>query len=130
MFDGLKKYNSLTDSPNFGFLMCVGTIGTGLLDPGGDELIDILRFFGERKKIFDVHLRNIKGRRDNFTEVYPDRGDMDFPRVMRTLRDVEYPYAIHPDHMPKHSDDKGSKEAFAFGFGYIKGLIQAANGEV
>ena len=127
MFNGLKKYNSLTESPNFGFLMCVGTIGSGLEDPGGDELIEILRFFGERKKIFGVHLRNIKGRRDDFSEWYPDRGDMDFYRVMKTLRDVDYPYAIHPDHMPHHSDDKGKKQAFAFGFGYIRAMIQAVN---
>jgi mannonate dehydratase len=127
IFNGLKTYNSLTNSPNFGFLMCIGTIGTGLKDPGGDELIDILRYFGERKKIFCVHLRNIKGSRDNFSECYPDRGDMDFYRVIKTLHDVKYSYAIHPDHMPKHRDDKGSKEAFAFAFGYIQAMIQAVN---
>ena len=129
MFNGLKTYNSLTDSPNFGFLMCVGTIGSGLVDPGGDELIDIIRYFGERKKIFGVHLRNIKGRRDDFAECYPDRGDMDFYRVIKTLRDVEYPHAIHPDHMPSHSDDKGKEQAFAFAFGYIQAMIQAVNSE-
>lgn len=127
MFEGLKTYNSLTDSPNFGFLMCMGTVGSGLKDPGGDELIDILRYFGERGKIFDVHLRNIKGRRDNFLEVYPDRGDMDFTRVMKTLHDVGYSYGIHPDHMPGHSDDRDSEEAFAFAFGYIRAMIQAVN---
>ena len=129
IFNGLKKYNSLTDSANFGFLMCVGTIGTGLLDPGGEELFDILRYFGERKNIFGVHLRNIKGHRDDFSEWYPDRGDMDFYRVIKTLRDVEYPYAIYPDHLPGHSGDPGKKQAYAFSFGYIHAMIQAVNSE-
>ena len=129
-FNGLKKYNSLTDSPNFGFLMCVGTIGEGLVDPGNDELLEIVRYFGERNKIFTVHLRNIKGRRDHFTEWYPDSGDMDFYRVMKTLRDVEYPHAVLPDHMPSipgHPDDPDRKQAYAFGFGYIQAMIQAVN---
>ena len=129
-FNGLKTYNSLTKSPNFGFLMCLGTVGSGLVDPGSDELLKIIRYFGERKKIFAVHLRNIKGRRDNFTEWYPDSGDMDFYRVMKTLRDVEYPHAVLPDHMPSipdHPDDPDRKQAYAFGFGYIQAMIQAVN---
>jgi len=131
-FNGLKKYNSLTQSPNFGFLMCVGTIGQGLVDPGSDELLKIIRYFGDRKKIFAVHLRNIKSRRDNFSEWYPDSGDMNFARVMKTLRDVEYPHAILADHMPSkpdHPDDPDRKQAYAFGFGYIQAMIQAVNAE-
>ncbi len=131
-FNGLKKYLSLTDSPNFGFLMCVGTIGEGLVDPSSDELIDIIRYFGERKKIFAVHLRNIKGSRDDFSEWYPDSGDMDFARVMKTLRDVEYPHSILADHMPSipdHPDDPDRKQAYAFSFGYIQAMIQAVNSE-
>ena len=129
-FNGLKMYSSLTDSPNFGFLMCVGTIGEGMVDPGSGELLEIIRYFGERKKIFAVHLRNIKGSRDNFSEWYPDSGDIDFARVMKTLRDVEYPHAILIDHMPSkpdHPDDPDRKQAYAFGFGYIQAMIQAVN---
>ena len=132
MFDGLKKYASLTDSPNFGFLLCIGTVGEGLVNPGGDELLEIVRYFGERKKIFTVHLRNIRGSRDHFSEWYPDSGDMDFYKVMKILRDVEYPYAVLPDHMPSipnHPDDPRRKQAYAYGFGYIKAMIQAVNSE-
>ena len=39
-------------------------------------------------------------------------------------------YMIMPDHMPIHSDDPEDRQAFAFGFGYIKALIQAVNSEV
>ena len=92
-------------------------------------MIDILKYFGERNKIFGVHLRNIKGRRDDFVETFPDRGDMDFYRVIKTLHDVDYSYGIYPDHVLRHSDDDGKKQAYAFGFGYIKGLIQAVNSE-
>jgi len=35
-----------------------------------------------------------------------------------------------PDHMPRHPDDPGSLQSFAFGYGYIRALIQAVNSEV
>ena len=55
---------------------------------------------------------------------------MDFYQVVKVLREVEYPYMIMPDHMPRHPDDTGDlggRQAYAFGYGYIKGLIQAAS---
>ena len=55
---------------------------------------------------------------------------MDFFRVMRVLRDVQFAGSILPDHMPKHGDDPGSLQSYAFGYGYIKALIQAVNSEV
>jgi hypothetical protein len=32
--------------------------------------------------------------------------------------------------MPKHTDDPDLLQAFAFGYGYIRALIQAVNAEV
>jgi len=54
---------------------------------------------------------------------------MDFFEVLRVLRDVQFAGSICPDHMPRHSDDAGSLQSYAFGYGYIKALIQAVNSE-
>jgi len=32
-----------------------------------------------------------------------------------------------PGHMPHHDDDPGQMQAFAFGFGYIKAMIQTVD---
>jgi len=87
--------------------------------------LEFIRFFGVRKKIFNVHFRNIRGRRDEFAEVYPDEGDVDMVQAMRVYREVGYDQMIMPDHMPTHADDPESLQAFAFGYGYIKALIQS-----
>ena len=63
-------------------------------------------------------------------ETYPDDGDMDFYKVMKLLRDLEYPHMVMPDHVPMHPDDPERRQAFAYGFGYIKAMIQAVNSEV
>jgi mannonate dehydratase len=55
---------------------------------------------------------------------------MDFLKIMRILRDVQFSGSICPDHMPSHPDDPGKLQAYAFGYGYIKALIHAVNSEV
>jgi len=87
-------------------------------------------FDSERGKIHQIHMRNIRGGLNDFLEVYPDEGDMDFSKVMRILRDTQFAYSICADHMPSHPDDPGKLQAFAFGNGYIKALIHAVNAEV
>jgi len=85
----------------------------------------VIRYFGSRKKIFNVHFRNIRGHRDDFIEVYPDEGDVDFVKAIHTYREVGYPYLLMPDHVPVIEGDKGGLQAFAFAYGYIRGLMQA-----
>ncbi len=122
--DGLKRFASIQESPYHGFNLCLGTTAEMLQDPAR-EIHDVIRYLGTRKKIFNIHFRNIRGRRDDFQEVYPDEGDMDMLKVAMTLREVDYEYMLMPDHMPHHPDDPRGRQAFAYGFGYIRGLLQA-----
>jgi mannonate dehydratase len=122
--DGLRKFVSIRESPRHGLNFCLGTIAEMLADPGR-ELGPIVREFGERKKIFNIHFRNIRGHRDDFREVYPDEGDVNLVDIARILRDVGYEGMLMPDHVPSHPDDPHGLQAFAFAFGYIKAILQA-----
>ncbi|MBM3738687.1 MAG: TIM barrel protein [Acidobacteria bacterium] len=124
--EGMKKFASIQESPYHGFNFCQGTVAEMLQDPA-KEIFDVIRYFGQRKKIFNVHFRNIRGKRDNFVETYPDEGDINFYRCMQVYKEVGYPYMMMPDHMPRHKDDPGAHQAFAFAYGYIKALIQAVS---
>jgi mannonate dehydratase len=129
VFEAIKRYESIVDSPYNGFQLCLGTAAEGLKNPNA-EIRPIVQYLGERGKIYQIHMRNIRGGLHNFEEVYPDEGDMDLFRVMRVLRDVQFAGSICPDHMPRHPGDPGGLQSFAFGYGYIKALIQAVNSEV
>jgi mannonate dehydratase len=122
--DGLKKFVSIQDSPYHGLNLCLGSVAEGLQNPAA-EINDVIRWFGERNKIFNIHYRNIRGRRDDFQEVYLDNGELDMLGMLRTLYEVDYEYMVMPDHVPRHPDDPGGRQAFAFAYGYIKALMQA-----
>lgn len=129
IFDAIKRYEKVVDSPYNGFQLCLGTTAEGLKSPR-TEVLPIVRYLGERGKIYQIHMRNIRGGLGKFEEVYPDEGEMNFFEVMRILRDTQFVGSLCPDHMPHHPDDRGTLQAFSFGYGYIKALIQAVNSEV
>jgi mannonate dehydratase len=135
VFEGLKRYNEICESPYHGFNFCCSVAAEGLEDPA-KELPPIVQYFAERKKIFNIHFRNIRGGLNNFSETWPDEGDVDMYELVKVLHAADYPYMLMPDHAPRHPDDKAPEgvsgrvtQAWAFQFGYIIALIQAARKE-
>jgi mannonate dehydratase len=121
--EGLKRFISIKENPYHGLNFCQGTVSE-MLDRPGEQIYDVIRYFGERKKIFNVHFRNIKGRIGNFQETFPDNGDVDMMRALRIYKDVGYDGMIMPDHAPRIPGDQGQLQAFAFEFGYIAALMK------
>ena len=124
--DGLKKFITIQESPYHGLNFCQGTISEMLQNPSV-EIYDVIRYFGSRDKIFNVHFRNIRGHRDDFLEVYPDEGDVNFVKAIQVYKEVGYPYMLMPDHVPQAPNDPNGLQSFAFCYGYIRALIQAVD---
>jgi mannonate dehydratase len=122
--DGLKRFVAMRESPYHGLNFCQGTIAEMLDDPAR-EIFDVIRWFGERGKLFNVHFRNIKGRRLDFMEAFPDEGDIDMARALAAYRDVGYQYMLMPDHVPQIDGRDPSGVAFAYCYGYIQALLDA-----
>ena len=129
VFEGIKRFAQLYDSPAHGFNLCLGSAAEGLKDPKA-EILPIIKWVGDRSQIFNIHLRNIKGGWNNFQEVYPDNGDMSFAQIIKELRDVGYDGMVMPDHIPQHEDPASGLQGHAFAFGYIKALIDVFSSEV
>jgi mannonate dehydratase len=154
--EGLKKFVQIKESPYHGLNLCIGTLSEMLMDPG-KEVFDHVRWFGTRKKIFNIHFRNIKGNRLEFSEVAPDEGVVDFAKLMMTFKEVGYDGMVQPDHVVRTTADAprgggpggpaaavpegpqggrgrgedagggGTNAYTAFVYGYIRALIQAAD---
>lgn len=126
--EGVKRFIELSPSPYHGLNFCQGTISEMCTSP--EQVYDAIRYFGGRKRIFWVHFRNIKGGFLEFDEVFPDEGDIDMIRALRTYKEVGYNGAIIPDHVPQSDlDTPRGHRAKAFCFGYIKAAIQAVESE-
>jgi mannonate dehydratase len=121
--DGLKRFIQINPSKYHGLNFCQGTVAEMLKDPG-KEIYDVIRYFGSRGKIFNVHFRNIKGGFLNFQETFPDDGDVDMLRAMRVYKETGYDGMIMPDHIPTIPGDAGGRQAWAYCFGYINAAIQ------
>ena len=126
--DGLKRFVSIKESPYHGLNFCQGTVSE-MLEKPGEQIYDVIRDFGRRGKIFNVHFRNIAGGFLNFRETFIDDGDVDMLRAMRVYKEVGYDGMMMPDHVPAVDGDTDHLQGFAFAFGYIKALIAAVAAE-
>lgn len=122
--EGLKRFITIAESPYHGLNFCQGTVAEMLQKPG-QEIFDVIRYFGTRGKIFNVHFRNIRGTFLNFQETFIDEGDVDMLQAIRVYKEVGYDGMMMPDHVPTIAGDTNEYQAFAFTFGYIKALIAA-----
>ena len=125
--DGLKKFVSIKENPYHGLNFCQGTVSEQLEKPG-EQIFDVIRYFGSRKKIFSVHFRNIEGGFLNFRETFIDNGSVDMLKAMRVYKEVGYDGMMMPDHVPQ-VEGVDSQQGFAYAFGYIKALIAAVSAE-
>ena len=126
--DGLKRFIAISPSPYHGLNFCQGTVSEMLAKPG-EEIYDVIRYFGSRKKIFNVHFRNIRGGFLHFQETFIDDGDVDMLKAMRVYKEIGFDGMLMPDHVPSIEGDVRGAQAFAFTFGYIKALIAAVDSE-
>ena len=126
--EGLKRFITIKASPYHGLNFCQGTVAEMLKKPG-EEIFDVIRYFGSRKKIFNVHFRNIRGGFLNFQETFIDDGDVDMWKAMQVYKEIGFDGMMMPDHVPKIEGDARSFQAFAYTFGYIKALIAALSAD-
>ncbi|MCD6365623.1 MAG: mannonate dehydratase [Planctomycetes bacterium] len=125
-FEGYRRAIEIADSPNVGVCLCVGC----WLEGGelmGADVLDTIRYFGQRKKLFKVHLRNVTSPLPRFVETFLDEGYMNMHEVVRVLREVDFDGVLIPDHIPLMGGDM--RIATAFSIGYMKALVERANAD-
>ncbi len=120
--EGFKKaMEDIAPSPNHGMEFCMGCFSEM-----GEDVIEAVRYFGERGKIFYVHMRDVQGCMPKFKECFLGEGNFDVISVMRTLKDVGFSGFIIDDHVPQFIDDSDwNHRGHAHATGYILGVLEA-----
>ncbi len=93
----------------------------------GKDVIETIHYFGERKKLFKIHFRNVSQPLPHFVETFIDDGYMDMYQVMKALKEVNFDGVMIADHIPQMTNDR--RVGTAFTIGYMKALLERINAE-
>ncbi len=126
-FEGYRRALEIADSPNIGVGLCCGTWLEGGASVGRDVL-EMIEYFGRRRKLFVIHFRNIDRPMPHFRETFLNEGFMDMYKIIRKLAEVGFDGVLSADHVPSTSG--GPRVGEAYTVGYIQALIERANEEV
>ena len=94
-------------------------------------LINAARHFG--KRIAFIHVRDVEGTKEDFTELFHDQGDTDQFALMRTYWEIGLDVPVRGDHVPEMAYDRvltpeGTPGYFTLGRlfanGYLKALLK------
>ena len=122
-FDSYKRLIEIYPSDSNGIEFCQGTFAEM-----NDDIYEMIRYFGERKKILYVHFRNVSSQVPKFHEEYVNTGYVDMYKAMKIYKDVGYDSFFIDDHV--HStfqDTPFGHRGRAFAMGYIQALIESVN---
>ena len=92
----------------------------------------VARHFG--KRIAFIHVRDVEGTKEDFTELFHDQGDTDQFALMRTYHELGLDVLVRGDHVPEMAYDRvltpdGTPGYFTLGRlfanGYLKALLKS-----
>jgi len=105
----LRHLIEIVPSDSNGLTFCAGTISEM-----PEDVLDAIRYFGSRDKIFHVHFRSVTGTVPSFSETFIGEGHVN---MMEAMVDNHVPDLV-----------EGSERQYrshAYAMGYIKALIDA-----
>ena len=114
---------NLVPSMNSKAELCVGT----LAEMSDSDLYEAIDRYSHQNKVAYVHLRNVRGKVPNYTEMFVDDGDINVPKVIQILHKNRFTGVITPDHTPEMTCDAPWHAGMAFQLGYLKALIDQLN---
>ncbi len=100
----------------------------------GADLAETARHFG--KRIAFIHVRDVEGTKEDFTELFHDQGDTDQFALMRLYREIGLDVPVRGDHVPEMAYDRlltpeGTPGYFTLGRlfanGYLKALLKGTD---
>jgi mannonate dehydratase len=125
-FENFDRALSIHPSENHGL-----KLGLGCWSEMGEDVLEVIRYFGEEHRIVYVHFRDVVGTVPRFHETFIDdeAGNFDEYAVMEALDDVGFDGVMTPDHVPQMEGESdwefGSTLGRSYTVGYLKGMLRS-----
>ena len=124
-FEGFQRAMETHPSPMHGLDYCHGCWSEM---KGGAGILESLEYFGTRGRVIYVHLRDVQGSAEDFTECFLEDGNSDIFAVVKKLKDLNFNGFIIDDHVPHFVNDTPyAHRGRAYAIGYIKAMMEAVN---
>ncbi|HEY0756500.1 MAG TPA: mannonate dehydratase [Ktedonobacteraceae bacterium] len=127
--EAFQRTLDLFPSDAHGITFCQGSFATM-----GVDIPATIRLFGERKKIFFVHFRDVAGTPARFVETFHDNGPTNMLEAMRCYSEIGFTGVMRPDHVPTLEGDSNDAPGYTtrgrlYATGYMRGLLEAVRVE-
>ena len=120
-FESYKRLIEIYPSGSNAIEFCQGTFSEM-----NEDIYEMIRYFGERKKILYVHFRNVSGQVPKFKEEFINTGYVDMHKAMKIYNEVNYDSFFIDDHVPgTFQDTSFGHRGRAFAMGYIQAMIES-----
>ena len=121
--DDVRKALALSSSPSHGLTFCQGTYTTM-----GENVEELISEWGSQGKIHFVHIRDIRGDKNKFTETFHDNGPTDMAAMFDNYKKIGFDGPLRSDHVPTMEGEDNKHPGYGmkgnlFGIGYIKGIM-------
>ncbi len=119
--DALRRLIEIVPSDSNGLTFCAGTISEM-----PENLLDAIRYFGSRDKIFHVHFRSVTGTVPKFSETFIGEGHVDMMEAMKAFHEVGFDGPMIDDHVPRLVEGSHYQyRSHAYAMGYMKALTDS-----
>lgn len=94
------------------------------------DLTECIRRFGQQKRLFFVHLRDVRGTAERFEEVFHDQAAAELMQTLRECQAAGFEGPLRCDHVPTLAGESNDQPGYGtlgrlFADGYIIGLMDA-----
>lgn len=120
-FENFRRAMDLIRSPNHALELCLGC-----WSEMGEDVVEVIHYFGERNQLGYVHFRDVEGTVPKFQETFVDEGNFDTYDTLLALREVGFSGMLLTDHVPHlEGDSDWGHRGRAHAVGYLNGMLKA-----
>ena len=116
-----QKVLDLVPSPCNGIDFCMGSIQ----EMTHGDIYEALEQYAAQGRIAYAHVRNVRGKVPDYTEVFVDDGDIDIRRTLEILHKHRFDGVLIPDHTPQLQCGDPWHAGMAYALGFIRAQLMA-----
>ncbi len=123
--ESFDRAYGLSPSPNNGVTFCRANFKLM-----GADLPGCIRRFASQKRLFFLHLRDVRGTAERFEEVFHDEAAAELIETLRVCHEAGFNGPLRCDHVPTLAGEANDQPGYGtlgrlFADGYIIGLLDA-----